>query len=316
MATTLDITSSYAGEYAGKIIAPALLSANTIANGGVEVMPNIKKSETIQKLTTDNLFADATCDFDATGSVTLTERIITPKELQINRQLCKSNFINTWEAMQMGMSAYNEMPSSFREFLLTRFAALSAVKNEQILWNGVDANAGEYDGFATLLAADADLPSANEVTGTTVTAANVITELGKIVDAVPSQMYGLEDFKLYVSQNIYKAYVRALGGFGASGLGANGFRGEGNNQKMGDLMFDGIPLFVSNGLTANQAVAAQKSNLFFGTGLMNDWNEVKLLDMSDIDGSQNVRFVQRFSAAAQYGYVEEIVTYGIVNSAN
>ena len=52
--------------------------------------------------------------------------------------------------------------------------------------------------------------------------------------------YGKEDLSIYVSQNIYRAYVRSLGGFGANGLGANGYRGEGNNQAMGDLMFDGV----------------------------------------------------------------------------
>jgi hypothetical protein len=75
---------------------------------------------------------------------------------------------------------------------------------------------------STLLSTDAALPTANEVAGTTVTAANVITELGKIVDAIPSALYGAEDLNVYVSQNIARAYVRALGGFGASGLGAAG----------------------------------------------------------------------------------------------
>ena len=118
-------------------------------------------------------------------------------------------------------------------------------------------------------------------------------------------------------ENIARAYVRALGGFGASGLGANGTNAQGTQWfNNGSLSFDGVKIFVANGLASNTAIAAQKSNLYFGTGLLNDQNEVKLIDMADIDGSQNVRVVVRFSAGVQYGVVEEIVTYGITNAAN
>jgi len=130
-------------------------------------------------------------------------------------------------------------------------------------------------------------------------------------------LYGKEDLYLYISQNIARAYVRALGGFGASGLGANGTNSQGTQWfNNGSLSFDGVKIFVANGLTANTAIATLKSNLFFGTGLLADSNEVKVLDMADIDGSENVRVIMRFTAGVQYGIVEDIVTYGITNAAN
>jgi hypothetical protein len=113
---------------------------------------------------------------------------------------------------------------------------------------------------------------------TSVTAANVIAEMGKVVDAIPSALYGKEDLYLYVSQNVARAYVRALGGFGASGLGANGTNAQGTQWwNNGSLSFDGVKIFVANGLADNYMVAAEKSNLYFGTGLLSDHNEVKLL---------------------------------------
>jgi len=149
-----------------------------------------------------------------------------------------------------------------------------------------------------------------DVVGTTVTAANVIAELGKVVDAIPTSVYGKEDLYIYVSQNIARAYVRALGGFGASGLGANGVNNAGTTwYNGGDLAFDGVKLFVCSGMPDNDMVAAQKSNLFFGTGLLADHNEVKLIDMADLDGSQNVRVVMRFTAGVQYGIGADIVYY-------
>ena len=317
MATTTSITTTYAGEFAGKYISAALLSASTIENGGIEVKPNIKYKEVIKKLSTDAIVKDATCDFNATSTITLTENILQPEEFQVNLQLCKKDFHNDWEAVQMGYSAFDSLPPSFADYLIGHVAAKVAEKTEQNIWKGVTANAGEFNGFATLLAADAGLPAAQEVLGTTVTAANVIAELGKIVDAIPAALYGKEDLHIYVSQNIARAYIRALGGFGASGLGANGTNAMGTQWwNNGSLSFDGIKIFVANGLAANTAIAAEKSNLFFGTGLMADNQEVKLIDMADIDGSQNVRVVMRFTAGVQYGIVSEIVTYGIVNAAN
>lgn len=317
MATTTSITTTYAGEFASKYISAALLSASTIENGGIEVMPNVKYKSVIQKIATDGIVKDATCDFSATSTVTLTERIITPEEFQVNLQLCKKDFHSTWEAVSMGYSSFDSLPPSFADFLIGHVAAKVAEKTEQNIWSGATANAGEFNGFAALLAADAALPSAQEVAGTTVTASNVIAELGKIVDAIPAKLYGKEDLYLYVSQNIARAYVRQLGGFGASGLGANGTNSMGTQWfNNGSLSFDGIKIFVANGLAANTAIAAEKSNLFFGTGLLSDQNEVKVIDMADVDGSQNVRVVLRFSAAVQYGIVEDIVTYGITNAAN
>jgi len=317
MATTTSITTSYAGEFASKYISAALLSASTIENGGIEVMPNVKYKSVIQKIATDAIVKDATCDFSATSTVTLSERIITPEEFQVNLQLCKKDFHATWEAISMGYSAFDSLPASFADFLISHVAAKVAEKTEQNIWKGVTANAGEFNGFATLLAADAALPTANEVTGTTVTASNVVAELGKIVDAIPAALYGKEDLYLYVSQNIARAYVRALGGFGASGLGANGTNAQGTQWfNNGSLSFDGVKIFVANGLAANTAIAAEKSNLFFGTGLLSDQNEVQVIDMAPVDGSQNVRVVMRFTAAVQYGIVEDIVTYGITNAAN
>jgi len=317
MATTTSITTSYAGEFSSKYISAALLSASTIENGGIEVMPNVKYKSVIQKIATDGIVKDATCDFSATSTVTLSERIITPEEFQVNLQLCKKDFHATWEAVSMGYSAFDSLPPSFADFLISHVAAKVAEKTEQNIWRGATANAGEFNGFAALLAADAALPAAQEVAGTTVTASNVVAELGKIVDAIPAALYGKEDLYLYVSQNIARAYVRALGGFGASGLGANGTNAQGTQWfNNGSLSFDGVKIFVANGLAANTAIAAEKSNLFFGTGLLSDQNEVKVIDMADVDGSQNVRVVMRFTAAVQYGIVEDIVTYGITNSAN
>ena len=316
MATTTSITTTYAGEFAGKYIAAALLSAPTLDKGGITIMPNVKYKQVIKRVATDNIIANATCDFDPTSTITLTERVLQPEEFQVNLQLCKKDFRSDWDAIQMGYSAFDVLPKSFADFLIAHAAEKVAAGMETSIWSGVNATAGQFAGIMTQLTTDANLPAAQEVAGTTVTAANVITELGKIVDACPAALYGKEDLTLYVSSNIYRAYVRALGGFAASGVGANGYDNKGTNQQLGDLFFDGVRIFQANGLAANTALLSQKSNLYFATGLLNDMNEVKVLDMGDLDGSQNVRVILRFSADVKYGFASDVVTYGITNSAN
>ena len=317
MATTVNISTSYAGQDSKLWVKAALLSGNTLANGGMTIVPNIAYKTTMQKLSTDGLLKDATCDFTALSTVTLSERSLTLEPFQVNLQLCKKDFYATWSAEEMGLSANKVLAKSFVDYFLAYITEKVAESVEVSIWRGATGTTGQINGIATLLAADAALPAAQEVAGTTVDSGDVIAELGKIVDAIPAALYGSPDLKIYVSQNIAKAYVRALGGFSVAATSNNGVENKGTQWYNGQgLTFDGIPIFVANGLAANTAIAAETSNLFFGCGLLNDTNEIKLLDMSDIDGSMNVRFVMRAGMAVNYHSVSDIVTYGITNSAN
>lgn len=307
MATTVTITSTYAGEFSQKYISAALLSSSTINDGGVEVMPNVKYREVIQKVETGSLIADGSCDFDASSSVTLSEAILEPEEFQVNLQLCKKDFLNTWDAIQMGYSAWNPngLPTSFSDYLIAHVAAKVAAQNETNIWQGATANPGEYDGFEALLTAAAPIP----VAGAVLTSANILAQMQLVIDAIPNTLYGKEDLKLYISPKAAKLYVQVLGGFVAT-IGANGVDSKGTMwYNNGSLSMGGVPIFVARGISEDTMVAAESSNLYFGTGLMNDFNEVKVIDMADIDGSQNVRVVMRFTAGCQLGIPGDIVYY-------
>lgn len=300
------ITTTYAGEFAGEYISAALLAGNTLANDLITVKPNVKYKSVLKTFSTNtSSIVDATCDFVDTADISLAEKILEPKEFQQNMILCKDQFQSDWEAVQMGFSAFDNLPPKFSDFLIAHASEQVAQFTENNIWSGA-GTAGTFEGFTSLMTADADV---NDVVGTTVNAANVIAELGKIVDTIPSAIYGREDLTLYVSQNIGRAYVRALGGF-ASGVGANGTDNKGTQwYNGGELSFDGVRIAVANGLADNTAVAAQKSNLYFGTGLLSDQNEVRVIDMSQIDGSQQVRVIMRFTAGVQYGIGSDIVLY-------
>jgi len=308
MATTTSITTTYAGEFAGKYISAALLSGKTLAEGNISIVPNVKFKQVMKKVATDGIVKDATCDFTDTSTLTLTERILQPEEFQVNLELCKKDFRSDWEAVQMGYSAFDNLPPKFSDFLIAHVADKVAQRMEQNIWAGSNGTTGQFDGFTTTLGADGDV---NDVTGTASTSANIIAELGKIADAIPSAVYGSEDLTIYLPSNMHRNYIRALGGFGASGLGAAGTNAQGTQwyNSGNALSFDGIKIVNAPGLADNDAVAAQASNLFFGTGLMSDQNEVKVIDMADLDGSQNVRVVMRFTAGIHHAIGGDIVLY-------
>ena len=312
LATAVTISSTYAGEFSGKYISAALLTASTLDAGAVTIMPNIKFKQVIQKVETGDLITDGTCDFVASSSVTLSEVILQPEEFQVNLQLCKSDFINTWDAIQMGYSAFNNngLPTSFSDYLIGYVAGKVAAANEINLWTGNlgGAQAGEYNGFETLAAADATVL---DVAGAVpLTAANIIDEMQKVVDLIPNALYGKEDLTLYISNKAQKLYVRALGGFSVAATSNAGSDNRGTQwYDNGGLTFGGVPIFVARGMSDNSMIAAEKSNLFFGTGLMSDYNEVRTIDQTPITGSQNVRIIMRFTAAAQIGVGANVVYY-------
>jgi len=305
----LSITSTYSGSFAGKYLSASLLSGNTIANGLIEVKPNVKFKEVLKRVDLSGMIANASCDFTDAGTVALTERILEPKSLQINLELCKTPFESDWSAIEMGYSAHDNLPKTFSDYFIGLMAGKIAEATENSIWSG-SAGAGSFDGFSTILTAST-LPTGQDIAKVAggVNASNVIDELGKVVDAIPSSLYGNDDLLMYVSQNVFRAYKRALGGFQANGVGANGVNGQGANQDIDVQFFDGVKVVSANGLADDTMVATLKTNLYFGTGLLSDANEVKVLDMADLDGSKNVRFIARYTAGVQIGVLEDVVFY-------
>jgi hypothetical protein len=326
--TEPQITSTYAGEFAGQYIAAALLSARTLDNKLIEIHPNVKYKEVIQKLAVDGIVQDASCDFTTSGSVVLTEQILTPKELQVNLQLCKQEFVASWEALQLGYSAFDSIPANFNDYLISYVGGKVAEATEKSIWQGTNVN-GQFTGFQSLLSASvasattvvsgaitvstgvipafsgSTLIGGQPISGS-ITSANVLDKMDLVVNSIPDTVYGKQDLLLYVPTNVAKAYQQALAG---GSIGANGWN---NQMNVGEkpFNFNGIEIVLVPGMSANKIVAAQKSNLFFGTGLLSDANEVKVLDMANIDGSQNYRIVMRYTAGVQFGIGQDIVYYG------
>ena len=306
-----NITTTYAGQWAGKYVSAALLSAPTIEGGGVTVMPNVKFKSVIQRLETTNFLQDASCDFQPAGQVNLTERILEVKDLQVNMTLCKKEFHSTWQSIEMGYSSFDTLPKSFADYLIAYAAEKVAAANEVSIWQGNGALSGQFDGLFTTAQADVALPLGQNITGTAITAANVIGQMQLVYDAIPASLYGKPDLKIYVAQDVLKAYVAALGGFSALATSNSGVDAKGTMwYNNGMVTFNGLPLFMANGLPTSSMMATTTSNLYFGCSLLSDTQEVRVIDTSATLGDDNVRVIMRYAAGAQYGVIEDIVVYG------
>jgi hypothetical protein len=307
------ITTTYAGEFAGQYIAAALLSAKTLDNKYVTIHPNVKYKEVIQRIAVANIVNDTSCDFTTSGSVALTEAVLVPKELQVNLELCKQNFVQSWEALQLGYSAFDTIPASFTDYLISYIGGYVAQATEISIWQGNNSTNGQFGGYELALSASVAAGtgviaagSGSTIISGSVTSANVLSKLDTVVNSIPNTVYGKEDLLLYVSTNVGKAYQQALAG---GAVGANGWN---NQMNVGEkpFNFNGIEIVLCPGMSSDKIVAAQKYNLHFGTGLLSDYNEVKVLDMANIDGSQNFRIIMRYTAGTVVGINGDVVYYG------
>ena len=301
MAFTL--TSNYAGKAAGFYISAALKEATSLEH--LTVLQNIKFKENIQKMAGSSLVRNADCNFTNHGNLALTESILTPKNLQINMEICKIDLLSGWEAEQMKAGAWNRNAPKFEDYVISYFTQHIADGVEGSVWSGADATNGQFEGFLTAAT------GAFAVNGNTVptvnaggaavaySATNIIENLQTIAAAIPSTVYGREDLRIYMNWKTYRLYVSAISTLGYVNMYSM------NNEY--EATFEGIKLAVVYGMPDDQLVAAQTSNLFFGTDLLSDTTMLKMLDMSPLDGSENLRFIAKYTGGVQVGIGAEIV---------
>jgi hypothetical protein len=279
--------NTYAGLFGNKYIAAALLSGETLAKELITLHPNVAFKEVIRNYQDSVVIADASCDFTDSSSVTLGEYVLTTVEKQVNLQLCKNNLRTTWESAQAGFSAFEKLPATFEEFMLAQTAAEVAQANELGIWKSNlwydSAIVAGQDGMVGYLIDNSAIvrPFSGVTSGT-----NVVARLQEALDYSPAALYGKEGYQYYVGPSTMKAYQAALS---AGNFNFQFYVGE------KPMNFQGIPVTMCPGLNDYDCVLGMKSDLHFGTGLLSDYNEVKVIDMSDIDGSQNVRVIMRFT---------------------
>ena len=293
------VTSNYAGKAFGQYISAALKEAKSLE--GLTVLENIKYKENIRKMAGSTLVKDATCDFTDAGTLALTEKVLTPKNLQINIDLCKKTLLSGFESEEMKAGAFNRTAPTFDQYVLSYFGEIIADAVEGSIWSGAAATAGEFEGFQTgttgAFAVDGTVVSSSA--SAAYTAANIITNLQTLVADIPANVYGRDDLRIYMNMKTYRFYISAISTLGY----VNAYNMQGDYVPV----FEGITIQPCPGMADNVMCAAETSNLFFGTDLLSDNTNIKMLDMTDLDGSDNLRVVAKFSGGVQVGVGADIV---------
>ena len=296
------VTSNYAGEAAAGYMSDALLSGTTLAENNITFLNNVKYKANLRKITiagtAGNLMADSTCDFNDSGTLTYAERVLEPLDFDVNMQLCKEDYLASWEGANMTAGLNGTLPTSFADYIIGQTAARVSQEIEKNIWDGNDANNGQFDGFKKLLAADADVTDVAAVGGG-LAAGNIVAQLGLVVDAIPAAVYGKEDLRIFIPTSAWRLYIQAQA--------ALGYFNEYNMREGWNLSYNGVRLAHAPGLADDTMVAGRVSNMFFGSDGSN--SEVKLLDMTNLDGSDNIRAIMRFTAGVNYAFGSDIVLY-------
>ena len=301
---TSPITSNYAGDHAGQYIGAAMKSAKSLEY--LTILENIKYKRNITKVSNTGMIVDSTCDFTDAGTLTLAERVLTPELLAINVDLCKDDLLSDFQSAQMTAGAHNtNATSDFAAFVMSHLSDTIADHVETKIWNGNNTGSGEFTGLmhagnghfendATIVEADNQGGAA-----TAFTSGNIDENLGIITAAIPTAVYTKEDLHIYMSVASYRLYLE--------NQAAAGYQQLYNMNDQFVPMYNGIKIAVCPGMVDNKMCAAQQSNLFFGTDLVSDQVELKILDMSALDGSNNLRVVAKFSGGTQHAQGGDIV---------
>jgi hypothetical protein len=290
-------TSNFAGKAAGFYISAALKEATSLDY--LTMIENIKYKSNIQRMAGSAVVADATCDFTDAGTLALTEKVLEPKNLQINLDLCKSTLLDSWEALQMRAGAGAPPPASFDDYVISYMGEIIAQATEESIWAGT-AVAGKFNGFlgavTGLLLPGVDGTVVQSSASGAYTTGNIIANLQTLtadMAANISPVLRKEDLHIYMNPKTYALYISAVSTLGY----VNAYNMNGDYEPV----FEGYKIAVCPGLIDNVLVAAEKSNLFFGTDLLSDATRIQIMDMANLDGSDNMRVVARYSGGTQVG---------------
>jgi len=292
--------STYAGELALPYIHAALLSGDTIAKNYITLKEGVKYKAVLKKLSSGNLVQTWDCAFTDDTDITLAESVLTVADLKVNLEVCKSQFAQDWEAAQTGRGFANDVvPLNFQDFLIGYAAANVAQNIEFTLWQGdTGGTYASFDGFEKLLKANLS-GSADQTWGATMTASTIIANLTALTAALPAALIGSPSVKIYMNRYTAQLYRQAIS--------ALGYAFEYNAYKEFNMQFDGYDIYVCPGMTNGTVVVAEPTNLFVGVDANSDFAEVKVVDMSLTDASDNVRMAMKFRVGVAVGFYGDCV---------
>jgi hypothetical protein len=281
----------------------AILSGDTLAKNYVTLKEGVKYKAVMKKLSNAaSLVQAASCDFSQAGDLQLNESVLTVSDLKVNLELCKAEFARDWEASATGRGFINDVvPANFSDFLIGYAAAKVAENIEFTIWQGNTTGGSTYPAFNGF-EKTVDVNSTyyrNDWTAGTMAVGTVIDNLNEVINNLPVALIGSPETKLYMNRQTAQFYRQAVA--------ADGYLQQFQAYTDFNLQFNGYDIYVCPGISNGTVIAAQPSNLFVGVDANSDFAEVRVVDMTLTDASDNVRMAMRFRVGVQVGVLGDVV---------
>lgn len=267
---------------------------------------NLKEKTKIGNLAFGTLFYEAGCDFQG-GDTTLDAKEMDVCKIQIGTELCvydlETSFVADW--MSAGSNQADFLPAAFATHFYAELGRAVNNNLEYLTWQGDTTGGAGYlalcDGLLVKLS-NGSIPSAQQITGTGVTASNVVAQLTLMYNQIPAVLRNKKSEVLwFVSSDVADAYMLAVASQSA----------EVYTTGEPVLKFLGYTLTVGEGMPTSTSVLSLKSNYVFLADLVSDPSDLTVIDMRNTTGDANIRVRSDFKVGFDYLNDAEWVVYGI-----
>ena len=298
----MTIASNYEGQAAVPFVAPAVLSADTIANGYCTVLENVRFKTNLRKVSEGTVSARQ-CTFTSPATpLDIADVQLELTELAVNEEICNHELARTWAAEQM-RGNFAAVPGDYEQFLAQYLASKVAASIENNIWQGnyefIPGTAGEhllYDGIMAKYVGGATQTNQTLLVGAFTAASpgsgvdtGIATQLAALVATAPSAIMGDPDAKIFMSRKSFQLYFQFLAA-------------SNNNPVLAAQVaksYLGYEIITPAGFPDDTLLLTKKDNVYFGTNVLTDHTEARFLDLRATTGSDLTRIVMLFDGGTQ-----------------
>lgn len=285
----LDVTTikNYVDAERTPILGKTIMGARTLDIINTQV--GIKGTANINILDTAVELQDGSeCGWTEAGESVLTARPISVLPLKVNQAFCEKDLLNTWMQNDLRIAAGREtLP--FEERFIDDIVKNVNAKVEKLIWTGDKSNAGEFDGFLTILATESPI---------TVSSTGVNDTVTKAYLAIPAE--DLSKSTILIGEDKFREYVLEI---------------TTKNLYHYDPKVDGEMTVVMPGTSTkvigvpglngtDKVIAGRMDYLVYGTDMVDDKETFKFWFSDDAD---EFRLKIEFLAGVQVAFPDQIV---------
>ena len=293
MAINVTALSNYVEEKRLPLIAKSFLRGKTIDL--IQLETGVLQDTALNLVSASVTFGDgASCGWNATDGVALSQRILKPTFLKVNQVFCDKDLLKKWASYEVKLAAGREQ-LPFEENVMEEIANAINESIEKLVWQGDSSHTNEPDGLLKILeAVGSGVVSATWTAGT-----SAYNKIKAVYNAIPANIIDKEDTVIFVGEETYREFIQDL-------VAANLYHFS-PDYKAGEYMVPGtsVRVIAVNGLNSTgKIVAGRLSNFFYGVGAEDDKDTFDFWYSKD---NREFRLAVYFAMAVQVAYPNEIV---------